>query len=107
MSRLARYLPWLLFVAGCGQIVLIVASLAIPRVLGWREDTAKLRILTRQVFWTYALYIWGTNLAFALVSLRSSWLLDRSPLAACLTGFVTVWWAGRLLIQFFYFDRNH
>jgi len=54
VSRLAEYLPSLLFVAGCGQIALIVGSLTIPRVRGWREDTAKLGTLTRQVFWTYA-----------------------------------------------------
>jgi hypothetical protein len=94
------------FVAGIGQLVLITASLAIPRVLRWGEDTAKLRPLTRQVFWTYAGYIWCTNLAFGLVSLRPGWLLDRSPLAGCVTGFITAYWVGRVLIQFFYFDRS-
>jgi hypothetical protein len=96
----------LMLVAGVGQLALITASLAIPRVLGWAEETAKLRPLTRQVFWTYALYIWCTNLAFGLVSLRPDWLLDRSPLAACITGFITAYWVGRLLIQFLYFDRS-
>jgi hypothetical protein len=99
-------LPTLVFVAGVGQLVLIAASLAIPHVLRWREDTAKLRPLTRQVFWTYAIYIWCTNLAFALVSLRPVLLLDRSPLAACVSGFIAAYWAGRVLIQFFYFDRS-
>jgi hypothetical protein len=102
----AAYLPVLVFIAGVGQLVLILASLAIPRVLRWREDTAKLRPLTRQVFWTYAIYIWGINLAFGLVSLRPDWLLDRSPLAGCVTGFITVYWVGRVLIQFLWFDRS-
>jgi hypothetical protein len=106
VSTLASYLPALVLVASVGQLVLITASLAIPRVLRWGEDTAKLRPLTRQVFWTYAVYIWCTNLAFGLVSLQPSWLLDRSPLAACVTGFITVYWGGRVLIQFFYFDRS-
>lgn len=106
MSALVPYLPALVFTAGVGQLALIVASLAIPRVLRWREDTAKLRPLTRQVFWTYAAYIWATNLAFGLVSLRPDWLLDRSPLAGCVSGFITAYWAGRVLIQFFYFDRS-
>ena len=106
MAALAPYLPALVFLAGVGQLALITASLTIPRVLRWREDTAKLRPLTRQVFWTYALYIWCTNLAFGLVSLRPDWLLDRSQLAACLTGFITTYWVGRVLIQFFYFDRS-
>jgi hypothetical protein len=86
VSTLALYLPALVLTAGVGQLVLIAASLAIPRVLRWGEETAKLRPLTRQVFWTYAVYIWCTNLAFGLVSLRPDWLLDRSPLAVCVTG---------------------
>jgi hypothetical protein len=103
---LVPYLPALVFGAGVGQLVLVAASLAIPRVLGWREETAKLRPLARQVFWTYAVYIWCTNLAFGLVSLQPDWLLDRSPLAGCVTGFITAYWVGRVLIQFFYFDRS-
>lgn len=106
MPTIIEQLPLLVFVAGVGQLMLIVASLAIPRVLRWREETAKLRPLTRQVFWTYAIYIWCTNLAFGLVSLRPEWLLDQSSLAGCVTGFMTAYWAGRLLIQFFYFDRS-
>jgi hypothetical protein len=47
MSALAASLPALVFVAGVGQLILITASLAIPRVVGWREETAKLRPLTR------------------------------------------------------------
>jgi hypothetical protein len=106
MTFLAAHLPLLVFLAGAGQLVLIVASLAIPRVLRWREDTAKLRPLTRQVFWTYAGYIWATNLAFGLVSLEPSWLLDRSPLACCVTGFIAAWWMARIVIQFTWFDRS-
>ena len=97
----------LVFVAGVGQLILIVASLAIPRVLGWRDDVAKLRPLTRQVFWTYAIYIWGTNLSFGLLSaLAPHCLLDHSPLAASVTGFIAVYWAARVVIQFTCFDRS-
>jgi hypothetical protein len=104
--NLVQILPWLILAAGIGQLVLIVASLAIPFVLNWRADTAKLRPLTRQVFWTYSIYIWATNLSFGLVSLKPAWLLDGSPLAACVTGFIAAYWLGRVLIQFFYFDRS-
>jgi hypothetical protein len=102
-----QILPTLVFVAGVGQLVLIVASLAIPRVLRWAEDTARLRPLTRQLFWTYAGYIWATNLCFGLLSaLAPRWLLDRSPLAGAVSGYITAYWAARLLIQFVYFDRR-
>jgi hypothetical protein len=103
----AAYLPWLIHLAGVGQIALALGSLAIPRVLHWREETARLRPLTRQVFWTYAGYIWLTNLSFGILSAaRPHWLLDGSPLAAATSGFIAVYWGARLALQFFYFDRR-
>lgn len=97
----------LLLLAGFGQLVLAVGSLAVPRILGWSDDTAKLRPLTRQVFWTYAGYIWVTNICFGVVStLAPDWLLDGSPLARVVTGYVAAYWGARVLVQFFYFDRS-
>jgi hypothetical protein len=101
--------PWkaLLIAAGVGQLLLVSASLAIPRVLRWPEDVAKLRPLTRQVFWTYAGYIWATNLSFGLLSTFSpGWLLDRTPLAGAVCGFIATHWGARVTIQFVYFDRT-
>ncbi len=93
--------------AGLAQILLALASLAIPRVLRWREDTAHLRPLTRQVFWTYAAYILGTNVAFGAVSaLAPEWLLDGTGLARAVAGFIAVYWGARVAVQFFYFDRR-
>lgn len=97
----------LIFIAGLSQLVLVIGSLAIPKVLNWSEDTAKLRPLTRQVFWTYAGYIWATNLSFALVSMISpASLIDGSFLAAAVAAYITLYWAARIVIQFFYFDRS-
>jgi hypothetical protein len=97
----------LVFLAGLGQLALVAASLAIPRVLRWGEDTARLRPLTRQVFWTYAGYIWTTNLCFGLLStFAPRWLLDGSPLAGAVAGFIALYWAARVVIQFTYFDRS-
>ncbi|MBY0528136.1 MAG: hypothetical protein K2R98_32365 [Gemmataceae bacterium] len=97
----------LIVLVGIGQLVLVAASLAIPCVLQWSAETAKLRPLTRQVFWTYAGYIWTTNLCFGLVStLAPTWLLDRSPLAGAVASFITLYWGARLVIQFAYFDRT-
>jgi hypothetical protein len=101
--------PWrmLIVAAGIGQLALAAGSLAIPRVLRWPEDLERVRPLTRQVFWTYAGYIWTTNVAMGLVSaLRPSWLLDGSPLAGAVCGYIAVYWGARLAIQFVYFDRT-
>jgi hypothetical protein len=105
-GHLGRIVKALLVAAGLAQLVLATGSLAIPRVLGWRDETAKLRPLTRQVFWTYASYIWVTNVAFGVLStFCPTWLLDRSPLARAVAGFITAYWGARAIVQFFYFDR--
>src|SRR5262249_17827636 len=97
----------LLVMAGLGQLVLAAGSLVLPRILGWREETAKLRPLTRQVFWTYASYIWVTNVCFGVLSTSCpDWLLDRSPLARAVAGYLTAYWGARVLVQFFYFDHS-
>jgi hypothetical protein len=96
-----------LMAAGLGQLALALGSLAIPRLLGWREDTARLRPITRQIFWTYAGYIWSFHICFGLLSLlRPEWLLDRTPLAAAVCAFIAVYWAARLILQFTWIDRS-
>lgn len=97
----------LVFFAGVGQTLLVVASLAIPKVLGWAEETSKLRPLTRQVFWTYAGYIWVTNLSFALVSMISPGsLIDGTFLATAVAIYIFLYWSARVIIQFVWFDRS-
>lgn len=95
----------LLRVAGLSQIALIIGSLAIPKVLGWSEDLKDLKSLLRQMFWTYAGYIWATNLSFGLISFFGpDLILDHSPLATCVCGFMFAYWFARVVIQWTYFD---
>ena len=97
----------LVMLAGIGHLLLAAGSLTIPGTLGWRSETAKLNLLTRQVFWTYAGYIWVAHICFGLVStLTPHLLLDGSPLAAMVCGFIALWWLARLIIHFVWFDRS-
>ena len=103
----SRVLHTVLVLAGLGQIGLAAVSPLIPRLLHWREEVAKLRPLTRQVFTVYAFYILGTNLAFGLLSaLRPEWLLEGSGLARAVASFMAVYWGARVVIQFTYYDRR-
>ncbi|MEM7307995.1 MAG: hypothetical protein AAF682_15055 [Planctomycetota bacterium] len=93
--------------AGLGQLVLALASLAIPRVLGWREETRRLSPLTREVFWTYAVYIWVTNVALGLTSLLlAEELASRAPLARAVTAYALVYWGVRLALQLLSFGKH-
>lgn len=98
---------WLLVTAGAAQLVLCIASPAIPVVLGWREQLAPLSKLLREVFWTYAGYLLGSHLAFAVLSLAIPMLLlDHSTLAAVVVAFMATWWVTRLAIHLFGFDTS-
>jgi hypothetical protein len=101
-------LETLVRLAGIGQLILVAASVAIPRVLGWREEMAgRVRPLTRQVFWTWGSYIWMSHMAFGFLSTFGARLLtDGSPLARLVAGFIATWWSARIVIQFTYFDRT-
>jgi hypothetical protein len=96
----------LIVLAGIGQLGLALGSLALPRVLDWKADTAKLVPLTRKVFWTYAAYIWVTNVCFGVLSvIAPGALLEGSMLSRAVAGYITVYWGARVLVQLFYFDR--
>ena len=107
MSLDNQILQSLLIIAGIGQIVLALGSIAIPRVLKWKEEVVKLRPLIRQLFWTYASFILMANFSFGLLSLvLPKSLMDGSALAACVTGFIGFYWLTRIVFQFAYFDRK-
>lgn len=97
----------IVFLAGCAQVTLALGSLAIPRALKWRLELAKTGPLTRQMFWTYAGYIFAINLSFGLISVFDRReLLNSSHLSILLCGFIAIYWISRVAIQFFYFDRS-
>ena len=105
--EVAAWLQTAVLFAGIGQLAIVLGSPFIPYVLGWREEVAGLRPLTRQVFWTYAGYILGTNLWFGLIStFGCGWLVDGSPLATAVTAFIAFYWGVRVVVQFVWFDRS-
>ncbi|HYM60923.1 MAG TPA: hypothetical protein VEZ11_08520 [Thermoanaerobaculia bacterium] len=104
MNDLLRHL---IILGGLIHLAVAASSLAIPRLLDWKRDLASLQPLTRQVFWTYASYTLGAHLAFAAVSLvGAAWLVDGSPLAAAVTGYIAIYWSARVAVQFVHYDRT-
>lgn len=94
-------------IAGGVQLAIALCSLAIPRELGWREETRRLEPLTREVFWTYAAYIWGTNVALGLVSLLAAEeLASGAVLARAICGYALLYWGARFVIQLTTFGKH-
>jgi hypothetical protein len=100
-------LEWIVRAAGIGHFAIGAASLGVPSALGWREDVAKLKPINRQIFYTYAGYILTINVLFGVIAtFGAPWLIERTPLAACVTGFIAAYWGVRVLLQFAYYDRK-
>lgn len=98
---------FILKVAGFLQIILCIGSLAIPYLLDWKGELAKVSNLIKQIFWTYAGYILSFNFFFGLISFwGAEELLSKSFLAKSITIFIFLYWLFRVLIQFFYFDTK-
>lgn len=93
--------------AGLAQVALAIGSLLVPKVLNWRAELAKVQPLIKQMFWTYAAYIFVINICFGVLSLFAYRdISNGSTLATLVTGFIAAYWISRVLIQFLYFDRS-
>jgi hypothetical protein len=100
-------LELLVKLAGVAQLILVVASVFIPRCLKWGEALQTPNTLVKQLFWTYAGYILLCHLFFGLVSVFASGaLLEGGVLAGFLAGLMCLWWMVRMVLQFFCFDRS-
>lgn len=104
---MGAWLKLALQLAGTAQLVLVLGSTAIPGRLGWRDKLADTSPLIRQMFWVYAAYTLGINLAFGLLStFAADLLLDRTSLATVVCAFICLYWAARVVIQWTYFDTS-
>jgi len=92
-------------IGGISLALLCVASLWIPKVLGWKGKLAVLSPLMREMWWTYAAYVLGSHLFFAILLLFfGDWLMGGSGSAIAMLAFMLLWWGVRLYLQFFGFD---
>jgi hypothetical protein len=98
------YLSLLLTGAGILHFGLLLAAFSVPRVLGWEAELKKVAPLTRQVVLVHGGFIVLIIIGFGLLTLLAGReLLGGSRLALLSTLLIGAFWAGRLLIQFFYF----
>ena len=93
-------LPNLIFIAGLGQLSVLVASALVPLRLNWREIFEPLPRLHRQMYWIYGGYVVLAIVAQGLVSvLCATELASGSGLARAVCGYIAVFWGVRLALQ--------
>ena len=102
-----KTLQIMLIIAGLLHLAITSAGITMTLVLDWRKNLSPLCALTRHVIWTHALFMLMTIIAFGAVSLFfAAPLASGAPLARAICAFIALFWAIRLLIQFFLFDAR-
>jgi hypothetical protein len=90
----------LIFLAGVGQLAVLVASALVPFQLEWRKELSALPHLHRQMFWVYGGYVAMSIVAFGLVSvINAHELAGGTPLARAVCAYIAVFWGVRLGLQ--------
>jgi hypothetical protein len=93
-------LPNLIFVAGIGQLCVLVASALVPIQLRWREVYKDVSRLHRQMTWVYGGYIVLSIVSLGLISLfNAEELASGTRLARSVCGYCAVFWGTRLALQ--------
>jgi hypothetical protein len=93
-------LPTLIFVAGIGQLCVLVASAMVPRWLNWRDEFTKLSRLHRQMYWVYGGYVVLSIVALGVISIvNAAELASGGRLARSVCAYIAIFWGVRLSLQ--------
>ena len=98
----------LIFLAGIGQVGVLVASALVPFQLNWRDELRGLSRLHRQMYWVYGGYVVLSIVAFAALSIcYSRELASGSALARGFCAYVAVFWGIRVVLQAVFDVKEH
>jgi len=93
--------------AGFGLLLLALLHAFFPKRFAWRTDLAGVSLLNRQIFYVHTLFIAVTVAFFGALSILVAGAIGSGgPLVAALLGGFSVFWALRLAVQLFVFDRR-
>ncbi|HEV7403124.1 MAG TPA: hypothetical protein VGO11_09370 [Chthoniobacteraceae bacterium] len=106
MNTFESWLSLALWLAGLGHFCILAASVQVPHRLGWKKDFAQLTPFNRKLTWVYAGYTLLTIVAFGTLTLVLHAELLRGDRAALgLAAFIALYWTGRILVDFLYFEH--
>ncbi|MCE9598690.1 MAG: hypothetical protein K8S54_12035 [Spirochaetia bacterium] len=100
-------MTYLIQIAGILQIALAVLHLLFPARFNWREETARLSLLNRQIFYVHTFFVCLILVLFGLLSIFfADELMLPQPLSKAVSGGISVFWLCRLLAQLFVYDSS-
>lgn len=91
---------------GASLIALACLHLAFPRRFDWPAELARLSLLNRQIFLVHCLFICLVLVQIGVLALFfTEELLIPSRLGRVVAAGLTIFWAARLIAQWFIYDR--
>jgi len=96
-----------LWVAAVLQWLVASSNLFAAWIFAYRRELAKLSPFVREVFIVQNIYIVTTVAMFGVVSIVfTPELAGGSALGRFLSGFLAIFWGGRIIIQLFFYDQE-
>jgi hypothetical protein len=93
-------------IVGVSLLILSLAHAFFPKRFQWPEELSRLSLLNRQMFGVHCFFIALVLFFFGLLSLFfTEALLERTALARPVLAGLTLFWAIRLFVQLFVYDR--
>jgi len=94
-------------IVGVLMALLVVVNLLVPGRLHWRDEMARLSLVNRQIFQVHSIFIVLTLALFsALLLMYGDALLERTPLSRAVLIGLTIFWALRMLMQWFFYSPD-
>jgi alginate O-acetyltransferase complex protein AlgI len=102
-----QFFSFVLWLAGAGHFVILLASAQVPSRLRWKEDLAQLMQFNRKLLWVQSGFTVLTIIAFGTLTLMLHAELLRGDRAAMgLACFIASYWTARILVDAFYFSHG-
>ncbi len=99
-------LDLLLWAAGIGHFVVLIASFQVPARLRWKTDLAQLMPVNRKYVWVQSSFTVLTIIAFGVLMLvLHTEFLRGERSAVALAVFIATYWTARVIVDAFYFSH--
>lgn len=100
-------IDWHLRIIGALMLVIACVHAFFPRWFRWREELPRLGLLNRQIFVVHTLFVvLVLVLVGLLLLLYAEALLKAGELGRAIFHGLAFFWAIRLLVQLWYYDRS-
>ena len=90
---------------GVVMALLVAVNLVVPVRYRWRDETARLSLLNRQIFQAHAVFLILTLALFSMLLLNyADALVEPTRLSRAVLGGLTIFWGLRMLMQWCFYS---